>query len=48
MKKNRLQQEGYDVSALSDPIYVANHKEGKYVRLTEQLMKEVADGKIKI
>ncbi len=48
LKKSKLQAEGYDVRALSDPVYVAHHKEGKFVRLTEEHLKDIEEGRLKL
>jgi hypothetical protein len=46
MKKTRLQDEGYDISRVKDPIYFFYG--GKFVPLDEVLSQKINSGKIRL
>ncbi len=49
LKKTKLQEEGYDLSKLGeDPAFVMDHKAGRFVRLTEQIVRDINQGKMKL
>ncbi|XP_054002850.1 long-chain fatty acid transport protein 4 [Hylaeus anthracinus] len=45
LKKRNLQQEGYNIKTITDPVYFLE-KSGVYVRLTEQLYNDIIEGKV--
>src|SRR5215471_10404716 len=47
-RKVELQKEGFDPSAIGDPIYVREGASGRYVRLTPTLHDEICNGKTKL
>ncbi|XP_058790970.1 long-chain fatty acid transport protein 4-like [Phymastichus coffea] len=47
LKKKDLQQEGFDIHKIKEPIYFFE-KSGKYVRLTESLYNEILQEKIRL
>lgn len=47
LKKRDLQQEGYDVKKIPDPIYVLQ-SDGSYKRLTEEKHEEIKNGRAKL
>ena len=48
LKKNELQNEGFDLSKITDPIYFLNAKLGKYVKLDGELYRNIMAGKQKV
>ena len=48
LKKNDLQNEGFDLSKITDPIYFLNAKLGKYVKLDGELYRDIMAGKQKV
>ncbi|XP_037110528.1 very long-chain acyl-CoA synthetase-like [Syngnathus acus] len=48
LMKTRLVREGFDPSAINDPLYFLDDKEKKYVPLTMDIVNAVLSGKIKI
>jgi hypothetical protein len=46
MKKTRLQNEGYDISRVKDPIYFFHG--GKFVPLDKELFEKINLGKIRL
>ncbi|XP_053980372.1 long-chain fatty acid transport protein 4 [Hylaeus volcanicus] len=47
LKKRNLQQEGYNIKTITDPVYFLE-KSGVYVRLTEQLYNDIIEGKVRV
>ncbi|HET7083972.1 MAG TPA: long-chain-acyl-CoA synthetase [Rhizomicrobium sp.] len=47
-RKVDLVREGFDPSAIADPLYFLDSGSGKYERLTPQRYAEIADGKVKL
>ncbi|XP_043270087.1 long-chain fatty acid transport protein 4-like [Venturia canescens] len=47
LKKKDLQLEAFDVTKIKDPVYFLD-KSGTYTRLTEELLKDILNGKIRI
>ncbi|HEY2735689.1 MAG TPA: long-chain-acyl-CoA synthetase [Polyangiales bacterium] len=48
LKKNELQNDGYDPSKLQDPLYVLDPKQGQYVSLTPALYDELSNGRMSL
>jgi fatty-acyl-CoA synthase len=47
-RKVELQKEGFDPSAIADPIHVREAATGLYVPLTQALYRDICDGKLKL
>ena len=48
LKKNLLQDEGFDVSKISDPLYFLDPRVGKYVRIDDGLHQSIISGQIRL
>ena len=48
LKKNLLQDEGFDVSKISDPLYFLDPRVGKYVRIDGGLHQSIISGEIRL
>jgi hypothetical protein len=46
VKKNVLQDEGYDLNRVTDPIYYLDQKKQVYVQLTSDSYASIVQGKI--
>lgn len=46
MKKLDLQKEGFDITCVTDKIYVFNS--GKYIRLTNEIYSNLTAGKLRL
>jgi len=47
-RKIDLQKEGFDPSAITDPLYVRDARTGRYERLTPQLYADIEKGRMKL
>ena len=48
LKKNLLQDDGFDVSKISDPLYFLDPRVGKYVRIDGGLHQSIISGEIRL
>ena len=48
LKKNLLQEEGFDVGKISDPLYFLDPRVGKYVRIDGGLHQSIISGEIRL
>lgn len=48
LKKSKLQEEGFDPAKVADPVYVSDPRQGRYVRLTAELLEELNSGKLRL
>jgi len=48
MKKNTLQKEGFDPQLVKDPVYVVDNKARTFVRLTEEHLRLIERGELKL
>lgn len=48
LPKVKLQQEGYNINKLSDPIYIVDLKKNDCYRLTDELYEKLLSGKLKV
>jgi fatty-acyl-CoA synthase len=47
-RKLQLQKEGFDPSAIADPLWLRESQSGKYVQLTPDLYRSICDGQVKL
>ncbi|XP_017766329.1 PREDICTED: long-chain fatty acid transport protein 4 [Eufriesea mexicana] len=47
LKKKNLQQDGFDIKKITDPIYFLDNS-GVYVKLTEQIYDNIHEGKVRL
>ena len=48
LKKNLLQEEGFDVGRISDPLYFLDPRVGKYVRMDGVLHQSIISGEVRL
>ena len=48
LKKNLLQEEGFDVGRINDPLYFLDPRVGKYVRIDGGLYQSIISGMIRL
>ena len=48
LKKTQAREEGYDLGRVSDPLFLLHPSEGRYVRLTPELVLELENGNLKL
>ena len=48
LKKNLLQEEGFDVGKISDPLYFLDPRVGKYVRIDGGLHQSIISGEVRL
>ena len=48
LKKNILQEEGFDRKKIQDPMFFLDSKAKKYVPLTDDLFKDIVEGKLRL
>jgi fatty-acyl-CoA synthase len=47
-RKLQLQKEGFDPSAIADPLWLRESQSGTYVQLTPDLYRSICDGQVKL
>ncbi len=48
MKKTKLQEEGFDLAKVKDPVFFRDTKVGSYVPLTEELFQRIQSGQLRL
>ena len=48
MKKNILLSEGFDRDKIKDPLFFMDAKRQEYVPMTEEVYRDIVEGKIRI
>jgi solute carrier family 27 fatty acid transporter 1/4 len=48
LKKTQAREEGYDLGRVSDPLFLLHPSQGRYVRLTPELVLELENGNLKL
>ena len=48
LKKTQVRDEGYDLERVSDPVFFLHPTSRQYVRLTEELVQQINEGKLRL